>query len=306
MVLKLEKNILKWNKHVSSFFCNKISWVICLHGSSLLSWHPAVSCCLKKGPRPSIRGCECLRLSANSANSATEWCRYACELGRGWFPASLRCWLDPLARGKLHGTAGGEPFLSLEPDPNSVEAQTYVLKWFWLIRGSSQKRTWCHSVRWCYWLLFWGLFYVVLKTKHLNWIQTVFPGFRLFFWHNKNDFGGCVPVPPADGCTYQQDIKASEKNHVSFCFYFFQFRAIIWNLLENFRGLTPEKLCSHPHTKEVVVGFEERRPKALQARSRRLLWFMWLSNLEIFQWTFRTAPFWLAVEQMLHAILLFE
>eukprot|EP00434_Breviolum_minutum_P038655 symbB.v1.2.034296.t1/scaffold4400.1/size40136/1 len=40
------------------------------------------------------------------------------------------------------------------------------------------------------------------------------------------------------------------------------------------RGLTPEKLCSHPHTKEVVVGFEERRPKALQARSRRLLWFI--------------------------------
>lgn len=30
------------------------------------------------------------------------------------------------------------------------------------------------------------------------------------------------------------------------------------------RGLTPEKLCSHPHTKEVVVGFEERRPKAPQ------------------------------------------
>ncbi|CAK9017926.1 unnamed protein product [Durusdinium trenchii] len=30
------------------------------------------------------------------------------------------------------------------------------------------------------------------------------------------------------------------------------------------RGFTPENLCSHPHTKEVVVGFEERRPKVPQ------------------------------------------
>lgn len=120
IVLKLEKNFLKWNKHVSNFFCNKISWVICLHGSSLLSWHPAVSCCLKKGPRPSIRGCECLRLSANSAT----FCDAAMlvSLGRGWFPASLRCWLDPLARGKLHGTAGGS-IGSLELDSNLVESQ---------------------------------------------------------------------------------------------------------------------------------------------------------------------------------------
>ena len=30
------------------------------------------------------------------------------------------------------------------------------------------------------------------------------------------------------------------------------------------RGQTPEDLCSHPHTKEVVIGFEERRPKVAQ------------------------------------------
>lgn len=34
-------------------------------------------------------------------------------------------------------------------------------------------------------------------------------------------------------------------------------------------GLTPENLCSNPHTKELVVGFEERRPRAA-SRSRRV------------------------------------
>ena len=214
--------------------------------------------------------------------------------GRGWFLASLRCWLDPLARGKLHGTAGGS-IGSLELDPNLVEAQNYVLKWFWLIRGSSQKKTWCHSVHWCYWLLLRGLFYVVLKTKHLNWIQTVFPGFRLFFLNvflaKQKWLWRMCPCTSCRWVHVPARHQGKWENHVFFCFYFFQFRAIIWNLLENFRGLTPEKLCSHPHTKEVVVGFEERRPKALQARFRRLLWLMLLSNLEIFQWTFGTAPF---------------
>ena len=52
-----------------------------------------------EGPRTSIRGCECLRLSANSATSA---------MPVSWGPVifCIRCWLDPLARGKLHGTAG--------------------------------------------------------------------------------------------------------------------------------------------------------------------------------------------------------
>ena len=151
------------------------------------------------------------------------------------------------------------------------------------------------------------MFYVALKTKHLNQIQTFFPGFRL---SKENDFGGCVPVPPADGCTYQQDIKASEKImsfFVSIGFYF-RFEQLSQNLLENFRGLTPEKLCSHPHTKEVVVGFEERRPKALQAP---------FSMTAVVDVTFEPVGFFfselfaqpllaLLAEQKFHAIFVFE
>jgi len=48
----------------------------------------------------------------------------------------------------------------------------------------------------------------------------------MFFWQNKNDFGGCVPVPPADGCTYQQDIKASEKIMSFFVSIFFSFEQL--------------------------------------------------------------------------------
>lgn len=213
-------------------------------------------------------------------------CRYACELGRGWFPASLRCWLDPLARGKLHGTAGGS-LGSLELDPNLVEAQNYVLKWFWLIRGSSQKRTWCHSVRWCYWLQLRGLFYVVLKTKHLNWIR----GLGCFFGKTKmtlEDVSLYLLQMGARTSKTSRQVRKIMSFFVSIFFSFEQLFEIFWKTSGAWR---PRSSAAIRTQRRWWLDLRSDGPKHCRHVFEDCCGSCRLSNLEIFQWTFGTAPF---------------
>ncbi|OLP89248.1 CWF19-like protein 2 [Symbiodinium microadriaticum] len=66
------------------------------------------------------------------------------------------------------------------------------------------------------------------------------------------------------------------------------------------RGQTPEDLCSHPHTKEVVIGFEERRPKVVGLPTRSMPAFDTRGSGDEMGASLHFEPFFVPREPVLH------